>query len=135
MWRTWYGRVRSDRTTTHTGATATLHAKAKSQQWTAAKLALGAALDAVLRGAAVEAIGQCELAKAACVELAVPSPPLHVAEPDEPLEIAAVMALTGYSKSALRRKGHELPGYHKYPNGKVVWWKRQLIAGLQGDSP
>ena len=84
----------------------------------------------------METIGRWEVGKPACTEPAAPSPPtVQVVEPDEPLGIAAVMALTGYSKSALRRKGHELPGYHKYPNGKVVWWKRQLIAGLQGGPP
>lgn len=117
-------------------ATTTLHAKNTGPQWSAVKLALGAALDAALRGAAIETIGQCEVAKAACIELAAPSPPaVQVVEPDEPLGIAAVMALTGYSKSALRRQGKHLPGYHKYPNGKVVWWKRQLIEGLQGGPP
>lgn len=119
-----------------TGARATIHAKANGQQWAAVKLALGAALNAASLGDAIETIGHCEVAKATCVELAVPSPPpVHAVEPDEPLGIAAVMVLTGYSKSRLRHCGKDLPGYHKYPNGKVIWWKRQLLAGIQGDLP
>jgi len=101
--------------------------------------ALAAAAAAVERGAYAEAIGHLSVGKQQCVELATPAapvvpPPVAAVEPDEPLEIQAVSTLTGYSVSRLRHMGHKLPGYKKWEDGKVTWWKRQLVAGIQGEA-
>jgi hypothetical protein len=98
---------------------------------------LAAAIAAVERGALAEAIGHLSLGTQQCVELATP-PPLSpvptVLEPDEALDIHAVSTLTGYSVTRLRHRGHTLPGFKKWPDGKVTWWKRQLVAGIQSDT-
>jgi hypothetical protein len=100
---------------------------------------LAAAVAAVERGAYVEAVGYLSVGKQQCVELATPRPspppPTPTAlEPDEALDIRAVSLLTGYSESRLRHRGHTLPGFKKWPDGKVTWWRRQLLAGIQGDT-
>jgi hypothetical protein len=100
---------------------------------------LAAAIAAIERRALAEAIGHLSLGMQQCVQLAAPPPPLSsiptgVLEPDEALDIHAVSTLTGYSVTRLRHRGHTLPGYKKWPDGKVTWWKRQLLAGIQGDT-
>jgi hypothetical protein len=100
---------------------------------------LAAAVAAVERGAYAEAIGHLAVGKQQCVQLAAPSPappprPPTALEPDEALDIHAVSLLTTYSVGRLRHMGHTLPGYKKWPNGKVTWWKRQLVAGIQREA-
>ena len=93
---------------------------------------LDAARAAVDRGALFEAIGHCEAAKAQCLQIAdTPAPPVPTA-PDEALDIGAVHTLTGYSVSWLRHMGHKLPGYKKWPDGKVTWSRRLLEAEVHG---
>jgi hypothetical protein len=94
---------------------------------------LDAARAAIERGAVVEAIGRLELGKQLCGRLAAPD--TAAAEPteaDEALDIKAVSALTGYSVSRLRHMGKTLPGYKKWPDGKVTWWRRRLVAFARG---
>jgi hypothetical protein len=100
---------------------------------------LAAAISAVERGDLPEAIGHLSLGTQQCVQLATPLPPPAppapaVVEPDEALDIHAVSTLTGYSVTRLRHRGHTLPGFKKWPDGKVTWWKRQLLAGIQSDT-
>jgi hypothetical protein len=101
---------------------------------------LAAAISAVERGDLAEAIGHLSLGTQQCVQLATPPPPpawaipSGVLEPDEALDIHAVSTLTGYSVTRLRHRGHTLPGFKKWPDGKVTWWKRQLVAGIQSDT-
>jgi len=101
----------------------------------AALLELDAARAAIERGAIHEAIGHLEVSKDRCTQLVL-APTVAAApavEDDEPLTIAQVVRHTGYSLGRLRHMGHTLPGYKKWPNGKVTWWKRQLLAGIQGN--
>jgi len=98
-------------------------------------LELDAARAALERGAIYEAIGHLEVSQDRCKQLVL-APTVATApavENDEPLTIAQVVPLTGYSIGRLRHMGHKLPGYKKWPDGKVTWWKRQLLAGIQGN--
>ncbi len=98
---------------------------------------LAAAMAALERGAVAEALGHMHVATQQTVQIATPPtppatrpPPPVVAVDDEPLDIKAVATLTGYSVQRLREMGHTLPGWKKWPGGKVTWWKRQLLAGI-----
>ncbi|MCW5891652.1 MAG: hypothetical protein KIT14_14035 [bacterium] len=52
--------------------------------------------------------------------------------PDVLLDMEAVAALTGYSPSWLRKRGHQLAGFHqpRGRGGKVGWWRAPLRAAL-----
>jgi hypothetical protein len=60
-----------------------------------------------------------------------PAPDPAPVEPGDPLEIGDVAKLTGYSESRLRHMGDTLPGYKKWPSGKVTWFKNLLVHGMK----
>jgi hypothetical protein len=96
---------------------------------------LEAARAAFERGALVEAIGHLDLGKQLCGRLAVPAlTPSDATAPDEALDITAASTITGYSVSRLRHIGHTLPGYRKWPDGKVTWSRRRLTTFAQGNA-
>jgi hypothetical protein len=86
--------------------------------------------DAALSGRCNDVIYHCKVLEWLCMPDDLMAPPPSP-ELGKLLDITTVAELTKYSKSRIRHIGHTLPGYFKFPTGKVGWWSGPLEAAMR----